>query len=165
MATALCTSERRTRQRLHAAALSARGEHNCAKRLLDCALQDEKKEATGFRTWRCGHRHCLFCGRKYSKRLTRHYGLRSEELMANGYRLSFLTLTTPNVHWLTPQLYRWLFDCFKGLMCRDPFRWRVDGAIIVIETDFNPDSQDFHPHIHGILSYQQCIPQEGASTL
>jgi hypothetical protein len=80
--------------------------------------------------------------------------------MANGYRLSFLTLTIPNVLWLTPQLYIWLSDCFKKLMRRDPFKNRLNGAIIVIETDFNPYPQDFHVHIHGIFSYEECIPQE-----
>lgn len=160
MATASRTSERRAIQRLHAAALTARGEHYRAERLLDCVLQDERKEATGYRTWSCEHRNCLFCGWKYSKSFIQRYGLRSENLMANGYRLSFLTLTIPNVLWLTPELYNWLPACFKKLMRRDPFRGRVVGAIIVTETDFNSDSQDFHVHIHGILSYQQCPPKE-----
>jgi hypothetical protein len=80
--------------------------------------------------------------------------------MDEEYRLSFLTLTIPNAPWLKPELYRWMSACFKKLRRRDPFRNRVDGAITVIETDFNPHSQDFHPHIHSILSYQRCPPQD-----
>lgn len=160
MVTASRTSERRARQQLHAAALAARGEHYRAKQLLDCALEDEIKGATGYRTWRCQQRTCLICGWRYSKRLIRLYGSMSENLLAKGFRLSFLTLTIPNVVWLKPNLYRWLSASFKKLRHRELFRDRVNGAISIIETDFYPDSQEYHVHIHGLLSYQQCIPQE-----
>jgi hypothetical protein len=160
MATASRTSERRARQRLNAAALIARGEQHRARRLLDCVLQDEKKEATGYRTWSCQHRNCLFCGWKHSKRLSCSKLRRTEKILANGHRGSLLTLTIPNVLSLSPLLYRWLAACFKRLLRRDLFRERVIGAIVIIETVFNPASQDFHVHIHAILVYKQCISQK-----
>lgn len=160
MATASRTSERRARQRLNVAALIARGEHYRAKRLLDCVLQDEKKEATGYRTWSCQHRNCLFCGWKHSQRFSRRYVRKVGRNISNADRLSLLTLTIPNVLSLSPQLYKWLAVCVKRLLRRDLFRDRVIAAIVVIETIYNPDSQDFHVHIHAILVYEQCIPQK-----
>src|SRR4051812_41580865 len=106
MDTASRTFERRTRQRMNAATLAARGEPYHAKRLLDCVLQDEQREAIGYRTWHCQQRNCLYCGRKYWKRRIRPYRPTLENLMAISYPLSFLTLTIPNVPWLNPQLYK-----------------------------------------------------------
>jgi hypothetical protein len=50
-------------------------------------------------------------------------------------------------------------------MRRYPFRDRVNGTITVIETDYNQYSADFHVHIHGIISYEECIPQEEIETV
>jgi hypothetical protein len=159
MVTSSRTVERRANQRLNAAALTARGEHHRAKGLIHCVLEDERREVTGYRTWRCQQRHCLFCCRRYSQRLTRKYARKIERLMGNDYRVSLLTLTVPNTPSLSPKLYKWLAINLKRLLRRHPFIGRVVGAVARIETDFNSDSQDFHPHIHVILIYKQCISQ------
>lgn len=151
--------ERRKRQLQNAAALIARGKTHRAQGLIRCVQEDEKREATGYRTWRCQNRNCLFCCGRYSQRLTRKCMRKMGRVMGDGYRLSFLTLTIPNTLSLNPHLYKWLGMNLKRLMARSPFKGRVVGAIARIETDFNPDSQDFHPHIHIILIYKQCIPQ------
>ena len=159
MAISLRTSERRTSQRLYAAALTARGEHYRAKRLVDCVLQDERKEATGYRVWRCQHRNCLFCCRKYWRRFAYKYNRKIERHLDADPRLCFLTLTIPNTPSLSPKLYRWLAANLKKLMRRYPFKDNVIWAIARIETDFNSRSQDFHVHIHIILICKQYIPQ------
>jgi hypothetical protein len=160
MGTATSRSDRRAQQRLNAAALTARGKHHRAKRMVDCVLQDEKKEATGYRTWRCQHRNCLFCCWKYWRTFVENYLRKVKRLTRNDYRLSFLTLTIPNVPSLSPELYKELTANLKKLMRRYPFKCRVVGAVARIETDFNPHSQDFHIHIHIILIYNHCIPQK-----
>jgi hypothetical protein len=160
MGRAASRSDRRAQQRLYAAALTARGKQYRAKRLVDCVLQDEKKEATGYRTWRCQHRNCLFCCWKYWRGFIENYLRKINKITHNNYRLSLLTLTIPNVPSLSPELYRELAANLKKLMRRYPFKGRVVGAVARIETDFNPHSQDFHIHIHIILIYSQCLPQE-----
>ena len=159
MDTSSSRAERRARQRLNAAALASRGEHHRAKRLIDCLLEDERKEVTGYRTWSCQHRYCLFCCWRYSQRLTRKNVRKIERLMGANSRLCFVTLTIPNTPSLSPELYKWLSTNLKKLMRRYPFKDRVIGAIARIETDFNSISQDFHVHIHMIIIYRQCIPQ------
>jgi hypothetical protein len=160
MATTSRKSERRARQRLNAAALMARGEERRAQRLLDCVLQDERKEMTGYRTWSCQHRNCHYCGWKNSQKSSRRYVRKVEKTISSDDRLSFLTLTIPNVLAPSPQIYRWLSGCFKNLLHRDPFRGCVVGALVVIETVFNPDSQTYHIHLHAILIYTKCISQK-----
>jgi hypothetical protein len=160
MGKASSRSDRRALQRLNAAALTVRGRHQRAKRLVDCVLQDEKKEATGYRTWRCQHRNCLFCCWKYWRGFIENYLRKINKLTGNDYRLSFLTLTIPNVLSLSPDLYRELAANLKKMMRRYPFKCRVVGAVARIETDYNSHSQDFHIHIHIILIYSQCIPQK-----
>jgi hypothetical protein len=160
MATASRKSERRAEQRLNAAALIARGMDHRAKRLIACVLQDEKREETGYRTWKCQQRHCLFCGWRHWKRLRFKYSRRIERLMRADYRLSLLTLTIPNVLSLNPGIYRFLSINLKKLLRKYLLQGRVIGAVARIETDFNSDSQDFHVHIHAILIYRRCIPQE-----
>ena len=153
------TSQRRARQQLNAAALASRGEHHRAKRLIDCLLEDERKEVTGYRTWSCQHRYCLFCCRRYSQRLVRKNVRKIERLMGTDSILCSLTLTVPNTPSISPRLYKWLSTNLKGLMRRYPFKGCVLGAVARIETDYNSDSQDFHPHIHAILICRQYIPQ------
>jgi len=150
----------RTSQRLYAAALTARGEHHRAKRLVDCVLHDERKEVTGYRVWRCQHRNCLFCYWRYWQRFIRKYARKIERLMGVDPRLCFLTLTIPNTPSLNPKLYRWLAANLKKLMRRYPFKDNVVWAVSRIETDFNSQSQDFHVHIHMILICNQYIPQK-----
>ena len=159
METSSRTSQRRARQRLNAAALAGRGEHHRAKRLIDCLLEDERKEVTGYRTWSCQHRYCLFCCWRYSQRLTRKYVRKIERLMSADSRLCFVTLTIPNTSSLSPELYKWLSTNLKRLMRRHPFKGRMVAVVSRIENDFNSDSQDFRVHIHMILIYRQCIPQ------
>jgi replication protein len=160
MATALSTSERRAIQRLYAAALTARGAHHRAKQLLRCVLEDERQEITGYRSWRCQYRNCLICCWRYSQRLTRRYVRKIEKIRCDDYRLGFLTLTIPNVSSLSSELYKGLAANQKSLFRRAPFKDRMVAGVSKIETDFNYESQDFHPHTHMILIYEQCIPQE-----
>lgn len=160
MSKASSRSARRAQQRLNAAALTTRGEHHRAKRLVRCVLEDEKREETGYRTWRCQYRNCLFCCWRYSRRIMSKYMRKIERLMCDDYRVSFLTLTVPNTLSLSPQLYKELGINLKRLLRRYPFKGRVVGAVARIETDFNPVSQDFHVHIHIILVYKKCIPQK-----
>ena|SRR5215213_1187598 len=143
----------------NATALIARGKNHRARGLVRCVQEDERIEATGYRTWRCQNRNCLFCCGRYSRKFTGRYMRKIGKLLRDGYRLSFLTLTIPNTLSINPQLYKWLGMNLKRLMARSLFKGRVVGAIARIETDFNADSQDFHPHIHIILIYTQCIPQ------
>jgi len=79
--------------------------------------------------------------------------------MCADYSVSLLTLTIPNTLLLNRELFKWLSLNMKKLMRRYPLNDRVVGAVARIETDFNSDSQDFHVHIHMILIYRQCIPQ------
>jgi hypothetical protein len=53
-----------------------------------------------------------------------------------------------------------MFASYRKLLRRYPFKGRAIGSIARVEVDYNADTQEFHIHIHAILVYKQCIPQE-----
>jgi Replication protein. len=159
MVTASRAAKRR-RQRQNADALKEYGAADLARRFDRCASENERRQKGEFSTWRCQHRHCEFCARIYSQKTIWKYEPKLARLVLVGYRLCLLTLTIRNSFAINLRQLEWLFMNYRKLQRRHPFKGRVIGSIARIEVDYNPDTQEFHVHIHAILVYQQCVPQE-----
>ena len=113
-----------------------------------------------FPRFRCQLRYCEFCSWRDSRRVVRKYFKRLLACVDDGYRLAILTLTIHNLSSISSQDYDRLSKNLKGLLQHDLFKANVFGVLARIETTFDADREEFHPHIHIILAYRACIPQK-----
>ncbi|HKQ03729.1 MAG TPA: protein rep [Blastocatellia bacterium] len=109
--------------------------------------------------FRCQLRYCEFCHWRDSRRIFRKYFRRLLACVDEGYRLAILTLTIRNLSSIRSQDYDRLSQNLKMFFQHDLFKQHVYGGLSRIETTFNDNRQEFHPHIHIIIAYRACISQ------
>lgn len=115
--------------------------------------------------FRCQLRFCEFCQWRDSRRIFRKYFRRLLACVDDGYRLAILTLTIRNLSSINSQNYDHLAQSLKALFQHPIFKQYVYGGLARIETTFNVDRAEFHPHIHIIIIYRACIPQNEIKAL
>ncbi len=153
------------RQLENAAALLRLGETNLANRLAKCALERERwindqKNQSVYQPSQCGLRFCEFCYWRTSKETRRQYIHRLVYCVNQGFRLLDLTLTIPNISQIGRTDYDCLFACFRDFLSRNEIRECFIGTLIKLETTFNENSQEYHPHLHCLMVYQKCVPYQ-----
>jgi hypothetical protein len=82
-----------------------------------------------------------------------------------GLRIAILTLTVPNVSTIKSEDYDRLFEKLKALLNLEYVRRYIYGGVAKIETTYNVDRQEFHPHLHILIVYKACIPQKKIKAL
>ncbi len=110
--------------------------------------------------FRCQLRVCEFCYWRESKRVQKRYSNKLYDCVNAGFRLAILTLTIPNVTLISGRDYDLLFHKLKKLFQHDHVKIYIIGGLAKIETTYNADRQEFHPHIHIIIVYKACISQK-----
>lgn len=113
----------------------------------------------------CGLRYCEFCSWRESRRARKQYLLRFLKCVDDGFRIGILTLTVPNVSTLNSQGYDRLFERVKEFLNLDYVIRYIFGGIAKIETTYNADRQEFHPHFHILIIYKACISQKKIKAL
>jgi hypothetical protein len=162
--------QRSRRQQQNAAALFNLGKNRTAERLIKCALEREKMASCKSRQntpllFPCGLRYCEFCFWRESRRARKQYLLRFLDCVDGGLRIAILTLTVPNVLTLNSEFYGRLFERLKELLNLAYVRRYIYGGVAKIETTYNADRQEFHPHFHVLIVYKACIPQKKIKAL
>lgn len=147
---------------------------NKAVRLATCArwlefaippLGDDKRYKL-VKTSSCHVRLCPVCQWRRSLNTFRNLAQVYDRLNL-GYKHIFLTLTLPNVsaEELSAELTRYS-EGFVKMLRRKPFADVIKGYTRALEITYNPDRNDYHPHLHAILSVPRSygkkiyIPQE-----
>ena len=113
----------------------------------------------------CQLRHCEFCSWRESRKARKQYLLRFLKCIDDGLRIATLTLTVPNVPTLKGQDYDRLFERVKEFLNLDYVRRCIFGGVARIETTYNADRQEFHPHFHILIVYKACISQKKIKAL
>jgi hypothetical protein len=113
----------------------------------------------------CRLRYCEFCYWRESRRVRKQYLRRFLEYVDDGLRIAILTLTIPNVASLNSEVYDRLFESLKELLNLDYVRRYIYGGVAKVETTYNADRQEFHPHLHILIVYKACIPQKKIKAL
>jgi Replication protein len=113
----------------------------------------------------CRERHCEFCFWRESRRARKQYMLRFIDCVDCGLRVAILTLTIPNVATINSEVYDLLFERLKELLNLDYVRRYIYGGVAKVETTYNANRLEFHPHIHILIVYKACIPQKRIKAL
>jgi hypothetical protein len=93
----------------------------------------------------CNHRLCALCN---AARMERYRGP-AKELLKVMENPAFLTLTIPNVTDLTARTFKQLRTFWKAFERKN--RSFLRGGIYAVETTFNKERIDWHPHIHAVI--------------
>lgn len=96
---------------------------------------------------RCRIRLCPLC----SKTRAFESGLRVHELLATMDCPRFMTLTVPHRRRDLRQQLDQVMSMFRELRKTDAWREYVQGGVWSLEVTYNPDTGDWHPHIHIIF--------------
>lgn len=161
--------ERSNRQQENAAALFDCKQIEMANRLIRCAQENElrisSRDGPCYKPInRCNSRYCEFCSWRESKKARKRYSERVLNMANLGCKLAMLTLTVPNTYCVDSQDYDRLFDYYKTFLQEPLIKTKILGSLARIETTFNPDRGEFHPHIHAMIVYSGCIPQPEMKT-
>lgn len=128
-------------------------------------MSDCKSEQSAPLLFVCGLRYCEFCFWRESRRARKQYLLRFIKLIDDRLRLALLTLTVPNVSTLNSQDYDRLFERLKEFLNLDYVKRYIYGGVAKIETTYNAERQEFHPHFHILIVYKACMPQKKIKAL
>ena len=123
-------------------------------------MEDCKTVDRVYPQFRCQLRVCEFCYWRESKRIYKRYANKLHDYVDGGFRLAILTLTIPNLSHISSQDYDRLFQKLKKLFQDNGVKIYLIGGLAKIETTYNADRQEFHPHIHIIIVYTDCISQK-----
>lgn len=95
----------------------------------------------------CHDRFCYPCSRARSARIARNL---SRKIIKGRCRFLTLTLSSDSTP-LTKQIDR-LYRCFKTLRGDSWWDKAVDGGCAFLEVTYNKTTQQWHPHLHPIIS-------------
>ena len=101
----------------------------------------------------CGHRLCPLCN---ASRL-QHYRAPARQMLAHMENPTFLTLTIPNQKHLSRKLFSDFREDLKSFLRSNKRHLR--GGMYAIETEYNRERADWHPHIHCI--FDASFPYQG----
>jgi hypothetical protein len=145
----------------NAAAIAEIGFPEFAQRLSRCAEeQHRRRQARSYTTYRCQSRYCLFCARRDANIRCKKHSEKFENYSKEGYRINTTTLTIPNTTEISREVVTSLFDNYGRLNHRIPLKNCVVGSLAKLETTFNPKTEKYHPHIHALMIYNRCAPQQ-----
>lgn len=105
---------------------------------------------------RCMNRFCPICLATRSRKQGFMLGVVLETLRENyDYKFLFLTLTVPNVpgHELIKELQK-QYESLKRFVQRKQFKKISKGYVRKTEITYNPERNDFHPHIHMLIAVE-----------
>ena len=128
-------------------------------------MENCNSQQNGSYWFRCQLRHCEFCNWRESKRVRKKHLNRFLWCVDVDLRIALLTLTVPNVFTVKDQDYDRLFESLKKLLNHPSVKPSIYGALAKIETTFNADLEEFHPHFHILIVYRTCIPQKRIKAL
>lgn len=128
-------------------------------------MESTKPQQNASYLFHCQLRHCEFCNWRELKRVRKKHLNRFLRCVDAGFRIALLTLTVPNVLTITGQEYDRLYECLKKLLNHPSVKPHIYGGLAKIETTFNADRGEFHPHFHILIIYRACIPQKRIKAL
>ena len=105
---------------------------------------------------RCKNRFCPICLATRSRKQGFMLGVVLETLRENyDYKFLFLTLTVPNVAGdkLLEELQK-QYESLKRFIQRKEFKNISQGYVRKTEITYNPERDDFHPHIHMLIAVE-----------
>ena len=118
-----------------------------AFRVLTCG----EHSLRSYPTFRCKKLFCPDCAAERSVRLANQTEAKIQEAMrTNNGRLCFLTLTTKNAQTLDGGLSK-LKKSFANFKRKKVFKKHIKGYFGGFEYTFNPQTEDFHVHLHLIV--------------
>ena len=128
--------------------------HDCGNFIQSVLTADE---STGkvVKANRCMNRFCPICLATRSRKQGFALGVILETLRENyDYKFLFLTLTVPNVpgHELIKELQK-QYESLKRFIQRKQFK--NIGYVRKTEITYNPNRNDFHPHIHMLIAVDE----------
>ena len=130
--------------------------HDCGNFIQSVLTADE---STGkvVKANRCMNRFCPICLATRSRKQGFALGVILETLRENyDYKFLFLTLTVPNVpgHELIKELQK-QYETLKRFIQRKQFKNISKGYVRKTEITYNPNRNDFHPHIHMLIAVDE----------
>lgn len=130
--------------------------HDCGNFIQSVLTADE---STGkvVKANRCMNRFCPICLATRSRKQGFALGVILETLRENyDYKFLFLTLTVPNVpgHELIKELQK-QYESLKRFIQRKQFKNISKGYVRKTEITYNPNRNDFHPHIHMLIAVDE----------
>lgn len=130
--------------------------HDCGNFIQSVLTADE---STGkvVKANRCMNRFCPICLATRSRKQGFALGVILETLRENyDYKFLFLTLTVPNVpgHELIKELQK-QYGSLKRFIQRKQFKNISKGYVRKTEITYNPNRNDFHPHIHMLIAVDE----------
>jgi hypothetical protein len=152
--------QQQERQIQNATALREHGERALAYSLIRCA--NEAGEVLPI--YRCQSRYCEFCSWRVAYRICHKYVPRFVACAQKGFNISSFTVTSPNLQEISASDYSHLATDWKTIIHQEPMRSCFTGALAKIETEHNPTHQEYHPHIHSLVTYKHCIPHQVLKT-
>lgn len=128
-------------------------------------MESTKPQQNASYLFHCQLRHCEFCNWRELKRVHKKHLNRFLRCVDADLRIALLTLTVPNVLTITGQDYDRLYESLKKLLNHKSVTPYICGGLAKVETTFNADRQEFHPHFHILIIYKTCIPQKRIKAL
>jgi hypothetical protein len=110
----------------------------------------------------CDSVFCPECAARRSKPLQEKILGR---LNQKKYHYFFLTLTVRNWKDLTNAGLRRLLKQFAKIRGLDAWKKEVRGGVYSVETTYNSETQEWHPHLHVLLECRQALPSEWLGNL
>jgi len=103
----------------------------------------------------CKDRFCKVCQSSRTERIAANL---SEQLEEGFFR--FVTLTVRSTEQTLEEQLDHLYDSFKRLRRSKWWKSRVDGGVAFLEITFNHRSNQWHPHLHCVVSSSFLQQQE-----
>lgn len=123
---------------------------------IQSVLTADKSTGKVVKANRCMNRFCPICLATRSRKQGFVLGVVLETLRENyDYKFLFLTLTVPNVAGdkLLEELQK-QYESLKRFVQRKEFKNISKGYVRKTEITYNPNRNDFHPHIHMLIAIE-----------
>lgn len=123
---------------------------------IQSVLTADKSTGKVVKANRCMNRFCPICLATRSRKQGFMLGVLLETLRENyDYKFLFLTLTVPNVDGdkLLKELQK-QYESLKRFIQRKEFKKISKGYVRKTEITYNPERNDFHPHIHMLIAVE-----------
>src|SRR5260370_1478345 len=112
--------------------------------------------------------HCcdsVFCPDCAARRLNPLQERILKRINQAKYHYFFLTLTVKNSKELTRESLKRLNKQFARLRGLDAWKEEVRGGVYSLETTNNPETQEWHPHLHVLLECRRALPSSWLGNL